>query len=117
MSRIQETDPPGKPALPWPPPRLVRRALVAASRRLHALPRFELPADLHAILTAAEGRLLATLGYWPLPAPARAWLAEPPAERARRRKRWERRIRAVVLDILAAELPGAVAVVLRRTAS
>jgi hypothetical protein len=52
---------------------------------------------------------LAKRGCWPLPARALAWLAKPPAERARCRKRRERRIAAVVRDLLAADLPEAIA--------
>jgi hypothetical protein len=64
----------------------------------------------------ADLTTLAKCGYWPLPAPALAWLAVSPADRVRRRQRRDRRIMAVVRDLLAAELPEAVALLLRREA-
>jgi hypothetical protein len=52
--------------------------------------------------------------YWPLPSRALAWLAEPPAARTRRRERRERGLAAVVREVLAADLPEAVAYLTRR---
>jgi hypothetical protein len=70
------------------------------------------PTDLHAILTASEAQALAKRGAYPLPPAALAWLGEPPATRARARLRRERRIAAAVRDVLTAELPEAVALLL-----
>jgi len=58
--------------------------------------------------------ILARWSYWPLPARALAWLAEPPGERARRRQRTAQRIEAVTRLLLAADLPDAVAYLARR---
>jgi hypothetical protein len=94
----------------------VRRILRRARRRLHALPPLERPADLHDIFTAAEAQALAREGAYPLPARALVRIAEPPAARACRRRRQDRRIAAVVRDLLADELPEAVALLLRSDA-
>jgi hypothetical protein len=61
--------------------------------------------DLHSLLLAC---------YWPLPAPARDWLARPPGDETRRRNRRKLQITAVVREVLAAELPEAFAYLLGR---
>jgi hypothetical protein len=103
--------------IPHPPPgeqAPLRRILRRVRRRLHALPFLERPADLHALLTAAEAQALARSGAYPLPPAALAWLTESPAARSRRRERWARRIAAVVRSVLADELPEAIDYLLGR---
>ncbi|HKI32953.1 MAG TPA: hypothetical protein VKA46_13960 [Gemmataceae bacterium] len=116
----QHTAPaPAHPEPPWPPPAYVRRILRRARRRLHAMRRQDRPslADPRSYVGLFPGRdltALAKCGCWPLPARALAWLVESPADRVRRCRRRNRRIAAVVRDLLAAELPEAVAMLLRR---
>jgi hypothetical protein len=94
----------------------VRHVLRRVRRRFHALPPLTRPADLHAILTAAEAHALAKSGAYPLSRAALAWLADPPAASARRIRRREQQIAAVVRDVLTAELPEVVALLLKRDA-
>jgi hypothetical protein len=113
---------PARPEPPWPPLAPIRRALHRAYRRLHAQqcedrPSLTDPRSYLGLFPFCDLTALARSGYWPLPPRALAWLAEPPLERTRRRRRWSRRIEAVVRDMLAAELPEAVALLLRRAAS
>jgi hypothetical protein len=109
--RQGEAAPAVRPELTWPPPAHVRPVLRRARRWLHALVPLERPADLQAILTAAEAQTLAKCGAYPLVPSVLAWIAEPPAIRVRRRRRRERRIAAVVRKVLAAELPEALAAI------
>src|SRR5215470_12668714 len=99
---------------PWPPAPPVRRVLAAARRRyfgdrLVDRPSLQDPRSYVGLFPLRDLTILAKCGYWPLPPRALAWLGESPADRARRRKRQERRIAAVVRELLAAELPEAIA--------
>jgi hypothetical protein len=98
----------------WPPPVNVRRILRVARHRLHARPPFERPADVRDIFTVSETRELILSGAYPLSPRALAWLVEPPVVRGSRRRRWRRRVEAVVRRLLAAELPEAVALLMGR---
>ncbi len=98
---------------PWPPPVHVRPALRRARRRLHALrpscrPSLSDPSSCLGLFPPLDLLALAQSGCWPLPSLALGWLGEPPAERARRRKRREQRIAAVVREVMVAELPEAI---------
>lgn len=110
---------PTPPVSPWPPPRPARPALANARRRYHAerpvwRPSLGDPRSYCGLFTAGELVALAKASYWPLPERALAWLAEPPRDRARRWRRRERRVAAVVREVLAAELPAAVEFLLGR---
>jgi hypothetical protein len=52
---------------------------------------------------------MAMWGRWPLCDEAIAWLKQPPAERIARRRSRDERIAAVAREVLAADLPGALA--------
>jgi hypothetical protein len=54
---------------------------------------------------------LAKSSYWPLPQKALDWIAESPADRARRQKRMARRMGNIIRNVLATELPEAIAAV------
>jgi hypothetical protein len=106
----------------WPPPPAVREVLRRARPRYHAgrtvdRPSFANPTSYVGLFQAPELLTLARCGYWPLPPPALAWLAERPAKRRRRRRRWEDRVADVVRDVLAEDLAEAVAFVLERMRS
>jgi hypothetical protein len=112
-SQIPASDP------PWPPTVHVRSVLRRVRRRLHAAPRQERPSlrdpwSYLGLFHAGELTYLAKCGYWPLPARALAWVGEPPADRARRQRKWRRRVEAVVRELVAAELPEAVALLMGR---
>ena len=96
------------PASPWPPAPAVRRALVAVRRRWRRLRRrgpSYVPARLEDLLTCSERITLAVHAYYPLPARARHYVT------ARRRRR---RLDETVRQILAADLPEALAYAERR---
>jgi hypothetical protein len=106
---------------PWPPSVHVRRVLRRARRRLHATrpesrPSLRDPRSYVGLLAPRDLLTLSRWSYWPLPPRALAWLAEPPATRARRRQRADRRIEAVARRFLARELPEAVALLTGRGA-
>jgi hypothetical protein len=93
-------------------PLSVRSALRAVARRYAALPRHQRPANVHDLLTADEAQALVRGGQYPPTPEALANLTDP--ARARRRRRFRRRVEAIVRDVLAAELPAALAVLLGR---
>jgi hypothetical protein len=73
----------------WPPPVHIRRVLRRAHRRLHTLrpedrPSLRDPQSYVGLFPLWDLTALTKCGYWPLPAPALAWLDEPHAERVRR---------------------------------
>jgi hypothetical protein len=97
----------------------VRTVLAAARRRYHrerrvCRPSLDDPRSYVGLFTLSDLTTLARCRCWPLPPPALAWLAEPPRARGRRRRRCAERVAAVVRDVLAAELPEAVAYLGRR---
>jgi hypothetical protein len=90
-----------------------------AGRRYHRLPvpsrpTLADPGSYCTLFTLLELFALARARYWPLPGPALAWLREPPAARARRRRREAGRIAGVVREVLAAELPEALPALLNQ---
>jgi hypothetical protein len=103
----------------WPPPVHVRPALRHARRRYHQLPLVQRPAtnNFVGLFTLADLITLAQHGYWPLPQKALVWIAETPLDRARRQKRSVQKVKTVVRDVLAEELPAAVAFLVGRAAS
>jgi hypothetical protein len=107
---------PSRPDRPWPPPLVLQRVLAAARRRYHHEPLVQRP-SLHdpqncvGLFALPDLLTLAKCGYWPLSAQALAWLTRSPSERARRRRRLDRRIAAVVREIMAADLPAALDVI------
>jgi hypothetical protein len=103
----------------WPPARPIRRVLAAARKRYlrerpEGRPALADTGDCCGLFTRSDLLTLARFGYWPLPPQALAWLAESPWARACRRRRWADRIAAVVREVLAAELPAAVAYLARQ---
>jgi hypothetical protein len=103
-----------RPEQPWPPARSVRRVLAAARSRYHRLrlpwrPSLRDPRSYVGLFPVSDLPTLALASCWPLPPRALAWLEESPPQRARRQRRLDRRIAAVVRDLLTAELPAAVA--------
>jgi hypothetical protein len=90
--------------------------LAAARRRYHRLPISDRPAlsdprSYCGLFDLGDLVALAKASCWPLPPEALRYLAEPPRARARRGRRLDRRIAAVVRDVLAAELPEAIAAI------
>jgi hypothetical protein len=102
------------PPVSSPPPKAVRGVLRLATRRLHRLatparPALHDPTAAMVLFTGPELACLARWNYWPLCDEAIAWLKQSPADRAARRLRREARIAAVAREVLAADLPGALA--------
>src|SRR5262249_4024392 len=98
----------------WPPPVHVRPALFRARRRYHAARLVDRPRSRPRrpwVGLSPLRPLTDPARAGPCPCPAGAWAcpAEPPSNRPRHRNRQERRISAVVREVLAAELPEAIA--------
>ena len=100
----------------WSPPVHVRPVLCHARRRYQQLSPAQRPA-LHGpqsylgLFEMTDLITLAQHGYWPLPQEALAWLAEPRADRAHRWRRTVRRMEKIIRNLIADELPEAVAAV------
>ncbi len=108
-----------RPQSSWPPPPPVLRVLAAARLRYHRTPQTSRPSlsQPHNAITLfprGDQEILMRSNYWPLSERAIRFLGRTPAERRRSRGRFERRVAEVVREVLAADLPAAVAFLLRR---